>query len=505
MCLLLGTLQQDVQFWDIGELQTVPYIFGIAHPTGFPAFVMCGWLVAHAVSFGTVAERISAVAALATIAAAAAAYRIVWMLTEWAPAAFAAPLFFVSSSIVWSRGTRADVHPVALAFAAWAFASVLTYRSSRRPRDLALAGLYVGLGLATHPVVVWTLPALLILLIGNGAVPWRVAGITVIAVIAGLLPYGYLPLRSAQVTALHLDPTLRLGFGPGMPFWDYAHTANLQNFWWLVSGAQFHRNAGFAAYVSFARYPAFARTFFAVVHRNFGWPIMLLGVLGTAARVRRSPVVSAALVAFAAVGIPFALGYAEEADKERYLLPALWVISIFAALGLGMLPDLMRAPRTSLRAAAVAAASIALAGITTYAHRSIIVQNRDAVARHYVDALRTLTPNGTIIVTAWTYATPVAYTTFVDRTLGNRIVVTAEPATVADRIIHWSAAACVVVVTDDSSLRMPPGLVLRSLQSRVPRISSVRAAGVRDHCEETTVPRDMSRAERRLQERIPPT
>lgn len=481
-CLLLGTLQRDVQFWDIGELQTVPYIFGIAHPTGFPTFVICGWLAAHAFPFGTVAARISAVAALGTVAAGAAAYRIVWALSQRPAAAFAAPLFLVSSSVVWSRGTRADVHPVALAFAAWAFVSVLTYRASCRPQDIALAGLYVGLGLATHPVVVWTLPALAILLAGARRPPLRIAGLTGIAVTVGLSPYGYLPLRSAQVTALRLDPTLRLGFGPGMPFWDYAHTANLRNFWWLVSGAQFHRDAGFAAYADFARYPAFARTFFNVAHGDFGWPIMALSVLGVITMVRRSSVTTVALVAFAAVGIPFALGYAEEADKERYLLPAFWAISIFAALGLGMLLDLVRAPRTSLCAAALAAVGIVLAGMTTYAHRGIIVQNRDTVARQYLQALRKLTPDRTIIVTAWTYATPVAYATFVDRSLGNRVIVTAEPATVADRIMLWSAAKCVVIVTDDSSVRMPHRLVVHSLRTQVPRISAVRFAGVRDRC-----------------------
>ncbi|MBC5799989.1 MAG: DUF2723 domain-containing protein [Candidatus Eremiobacteraeota bacterium] len=501
-CLLFGTLQHDVAFWDVGELQTVPYIFGIAHPTGFPTFVMYGWLLAHAFPFGTVAARISAVAALGTIAAAAAAYRIVWVLTRYAPSAFATPLLLVSSSIVWSRGTRADVHPVALAFAAWAFASALTYRSSHRPRDLALAGLFVGLGLATHPVVVWTVPALLILLIASGGAPWRVFAITATAIIAGLSPYAYLPLRSAQITALRLDPTLRLGFGPGMPFWDYAHTANLRNFWWLVSGAQFHRAAGFATYVDVLRYPALARTFFSVVHANFGWPILLLAIAGAAAMVHRSAIPTLALAAFAVVGIPFALGYTEEADKERYLLQALWAISIFAALGLATLSELVASGHRSLRAMVIAAASIALTGFTTYAHRGIILQNRDAVARHYLDELRTLTPDGTIVVAAWTYATPVAYGTFVDGTLGNRVIVTAEPATVAGRIIGWSAVRCVVIVTDDSSQRMPRGLALRILQTRIPRLTAVRAASFGDRCRRAAVSGAMGSAESRLRARI---
>lgn len=42
---------------DTAEYQTVPYILGIAHPTGFPAYTLAGWAWSHALAFGTVAWR----------------------------------------------------------------------------------------------------------------------------------------------------------------------------------------------------------------------------------------------------------------------------------------------------------------------------------------------------------------------------------------------------------------------------------------------------------------
>ena len=37
-------LLPGVTFWDTGEFQTVGPVLGTAHPTGFPTYVLLGWL-----------------------------------------------------------------------------------------------------------------------------------------------------------------------------------------------------------------------------------------------------------------------------------------------------------------------------------------------------------------------------------------------------------------------------------------------------------------------------
>jgi len=39
-----ATLLPGVAFWDTGELQTVGPLLGTAHPTGFPTWVILGWV-----------------------------------------------------------------------------------------------------------------------------------------------------------------------------------------------------------------------------------------------------------------------------------------------------------------------------------------------------------------------------------------------------------------------------------------------------------------------------
>ena len=41
--------------WDTAELQGVPYMLGIAHPTGFPLYTLVGYVWSHVVAIGSVA------------------------------------------------------------------------------------------------------------------------------------------------------------------------------------------------------------------------------------------------------------------------------------------------------------------------------------------------------------------------------------------------------------------------------------------------------------------
>ncbi|MBV8372075.1 MAG: DUF2723 domain-containing protein, partial [Candidatus Eremiobacteraeota bacterium] len=60
--------------WDTAELQGVPYILGISHPTGFPFYVLLGYAWSHAVPLGTIAFRLNVMSGIAMAGAAAIAY-----------------------------------------------------------------------------------------------------------------------------------------------------------------------------------------------------------------------------------------------------------------------------------------------------------------------------------------------------------------------------------------------------------------------------------------------
>ena len=50
------TLLPGIAFGDWGEMQTIPHVLGVAHPTGYPTYIMLAWLAEH-VPIGSVAFR----------------------------------------------------------------------------------------------------------------------------------------------------------------------------------------------------------------------------------------------------------------------------------------------------------------------------------------------------------------------------------------------------------------------------------------------------------------
>ena len=88
--------------WDTAELQTVPYILGIAHPTGFPFYTLAGWLFTHVFAVGSIAWRMNVLSGLCVGVAAAATSLIALLLGAGAVEACLGSLLFAWCSAVWN-------------------------------------------------------------------------------------------------------------------------------------------------------------------------------------------------------------------------------------------------------------------------------------------------------------------------------------------------------------------------------------------------------------------
>ncbi len=217
--------------WDTAELQGVPYILGITHPTGFPLYVMLGYVWSHAIAISTVAWRMNAMSGIAIAVACVAAYGTARQFGATRAIALLATLWFAFSRNVWAHAARAEAQDLAVMCAALAiYLFVRWMREGNDRRFLAAFGL-CGLAMAAHPNALWILPGLVV---GAAIAPRRpsprlIAGGLALC-IAGLALYLYLPLRSAYVVAHHLDPTAALpGTGGGI-FWNYNNPSSFGGF-----------------------------------------------------------------------------------------------------------------------------------------------------------------------------------------------------------------------------------------------------------------------------------
>ena len=112
-------LMPGVAFWDTGELQAVAPLLGTAHPTGFPTYVLLGWLASVVLQpFGEPAFRMNLFSALCLAVAAGVTVDLVRALTGWVALGIAAGIAMALTPIAWAIGTHAEAHSLHLVLVA---------------------------------------------------------------------------------------------------------------------------------------------------------------------------------------------------------------------------------------------------------------------------------------------------------------------------------------------------------------------------------------------------
>lgn len=257
------TLAPTVGPIDSGELILAATLPGIAHPPGFPIYVLIGHVFSR-LPFGNVAQRLNLMSAVFAALSALSLFALVWLGGQAHAAARvrrgarkksrgaeeqrsrggdSSPLLLIPPGVaalawafsrsLWSYATVAEVYTLHLALLVGAIALLLHWRQAYRsglrtrpsvpgsPSSLYLAAFLYGLSLSNHHITSALIaPAILMLLATTAG--WRIftsrtALIAGLCLAAGLLPYLYLPIRAAQ------NPLLN---------WD--NPQDLTRFWWHV-------------------------------------------------------------------------------------------------------------------------------------------------------------------------------------------------------------------------------------------------------------------------------
>jgi Protein of unknown function (DUF2723) len=126
-------LMPGVGFWDTGEFQTVLPIMGTAHPTGYPTYVLLGFVGNILLTpIGEPAFRVTVLSLLAVAIAAAASVILVRRLTGSTIVGVATGLGLATTPLVWQNATRADPHPIHLAFVALLVLALVRWEHGRR-------------------------------------------------------------------------------------------------------------------------------------------------------------------------------------------------------------------------------------------------------------------------------------------------------------------------------------------------------------------------------------
>jgi hypothetical protein len=257
----------------------------------------------------------------------------------------------------------------------------------------------------------------------------------------GFAFYAYLPLRSAQITAAHADPTRALGLPPGRAFWDNDHPSSRGGFLREINGSEYGAGGALTRIARFETYRTGIPGYLDTLLDELTPVGVLLALGGFGVLWRRPDATAVLLIAAYAVPTAFSLAYTIEADPRRYQLIGFAVASICAGCGLSAFLKALRAP-----GAARIACSLALGIVLLIANRGTFEQRSSYGAQAVIDSVLQKTPPDAILIAPWIDAAPLAYAAYVERSLDGRTVDSAWLSEDAKWVPKWAKTRPVYVV-----------------------------------------------------------
>lgn len=450
----IASASHEPASWDTAELQGVPYILGITHPTGFPLYVLLGYVWSHAVPLGSIAFRLNAFSGIALAAAAATAYAVAVLLGAWRPVALTATLWYAFTQNAWSHGDRAEAQNLAIACEAFAVYAFLRWMRGDGDRWFATALTCFGLGIAAHPNAIWLAPGLVAgALVARHRPSLRLLAISAALACTGVLLYLYLPLRSAYVVAHGLDPARVLPGAGGGIFWNYNDPSTPAGFVRALTGTESSAPHFLLASLDPTHVQDALWAFVSGIGEQFGAFVLVLATAGLVAAWKRDWRTTLFLCIACTAALMFSVTYPNEADVGRYRLFALWltVPLIAAFVPARNSPVLLRASVLTFLAAGAA--------LTFAGHRSYFERRNGEGGRWIINAVRPFVPPGSaIVVDGWIDATSLAYGAYADGSLPDRIIVSGWDRANMGRYRSWAASRPVYVLTDPHAVASLPGV-----------------------------------------------
>jgi Protein O-mannosyl-transferase TMEM260-like len=442
LLLYTWTLAPTVTLVDSGELILAAWGTGVAHPPGFPLWVMLAHL-ASLLPFGNVAVRINFSSALFAALACAMVTLVVAELIitgsslaapkrttkaaqrrrkyedlsggrflMFAPAAVAG-LLMAFSRTLWSYATITEVYALnALLILAVFFLMVGWRRRILETQTtkgeqvtihdgwLYAAALIFGLAMGVHHVTVGlTLPAVAALVYRTQGPKFftsrRLSYAALISIGALIAVYAYLPFAASR-----------------SPVMNWGNPRSLQEIWWHITGRQYRVFFVFSPAIMGGQFVEFCR----ILSREFGFPWLpitpVLALIGFASAYKRDRTAFWFLLLIVVADLAYSLSYEIAEDKDAYYLPAFIAIAIAAGFGIRWLIEFVGS-RRALTGAPYVVGTIAIVLTLTVAFAANWPFNNRRhyfIADDYVENLfSTIAPDGLLLTQDWQVVSPMFY------------------------------------------------------------------------------------------------
>lgn len=278
LALYVRTLAPGLLYSDGGEFQALAVTLGLAHPTGYPVYLLLGKLFTL-LPLGSYAYRVNLLSAAAAALTLALLYLLARRLGCRPLAALAGPLGLGLAGLFWWHAVMAEIYTVTTALLAALLLLVLQWRHTGARRALFAAGLLGGLSLGVHGTVMLAAPGVLLYLLLTARRPaaWVSAAAGAGAgVVLALAAFVLLDARDAAVS--YVNTTAR----PWLVLWDLTpadFASPFERIAFLLSGRQFQ----WAMQPAGAAFPERLDDYWAWAREQWPLPALALMPLGLAA------------------------------------------------------------------------------------------------------------------------------------------------------------------------------------------------------------------------------
>lgn len=455
------TLAPTVTLVDSGELIVAARFLGVAHPPGFPLYVMLAHL-ASLLPFGNIAARINFASAFFAALACALLTLVVaelivtasyvaalkrrskkagrkgrrislhpivtaadgddnssWLLTI-APA-IGSGLLLAFSRTLWSYATITEVYTLNAFLILTVFFLMLRWRRrivedersarviaiSRAPRTviasydflLYAAAIVFGLALGVHHVTVaLVLPALAILVYSTQGLGFFTSKRLLYAAV----------VSSAALLAVYSYLPLAAAHDPILNWGD---PRSLRAIWAQITGRQYQLFLSFSPAIMAGQLPQFGR----ILLREFGTPwfpiALVVALVGFITAWKRARVTFLWLLAVVLANVAYTLNYEIAEDKDAYYLPVFIALSVAAGIGFHWFLQITLTKRSSTAGRLVISSTVALVPALALATNwPFTDRSHYFIAHDYVENISgTIEPNSLLLTFDWQVASPMLY------------------------------------------------------------------------------------------------
>jgi Protein of unknown function (DUF2723) len=427
----LWRLMPGVGFWDTAEFQTALPVMGTVHPTGYPTYVLVGWLASVLLQpIGEAALRMNVLSAILVGVGAAFSADLARRLSGSLLIGVAAGIGIALTPIVWAVGTHADPHALHFALLAMTLWLLVRWEQARlgNPVDpdvlpaanprvadrlLIAAAIVVGLAVGNHSLMLLLGPPILLFVLVVEPDIFHRRRFVAACIAAFAIP----------TVLVRFEMVLRAGWLRA-PF-VYTDTSTWSGFWYVTLGAQFH------GWVTnpFADIPGRIADLTTMATNQLGIlaPVVLVAFVVTTIRQPRYALLSGTTLVITCF---FNSVYPDGAIDRYYIGPALicwtwlailggWLVSGIAGWlggrGTGEArPGPGHAVARTVGLAIMAVLLLVPTVLALPARSRAVDRTADRSAQEWTaEFLSALEPNA-VVISWWSYSTPLWYATIVD-------------------------------------------------------------------------------------------